>query len=177
MRITLPGIALASLLLLVSSSSQSASVEPVNPEAEAYLAQGDSLLASGQGAGLDGAESAYEDALIIAPDSRAALMGLGRVAQAQGLPGKAIRYYRAVLARDPHDVDALERQGEALVAKGAFVRANDNLAKIKALCVSDCPQQVALGTIIARGTAAPPVKAAQVASKPVIDMGSPSQSE
>ncbi|MBU6206320.1 MAG: hypothetical protein KGQ42_01385 [Alphaproteobacteria bacterium] len=174
MRLTPVGIALASLLLLTSSGSIGAPDVSVNPRAQVFVALGNTALAQAQGITpanpevLDLAEDNYEDALLIAPDYRAALIGMARVAHRQGLNGKAIGYYRTILDQDPKDVDVLALQGEAMVSKGAFIKAGDNLAKIKSLCITACPAQIALGNAIAHGTEAPPLKAAQIESSPVI---------
>ena len=45
------------------------------------------------------------------------------MAQGQGLPGKAVCFYRDALVFDPNDTVALAGQGEAMVQKGAVERA------------------------------------------------------
>lgn len=92
-----------------------------------------------------------ESALAVDPKNRAALIALGRVAQAQRLPGKAIRYYAAALVLEPNDVAALAGQGEAYVQRGAVDRARQNLARVRTLCGSDCSQADALAASIQRG--------------------------
>src|SRR3546814_1055164 len=59
---------------------------------------------------------------------------LGKVAQAQELPGKAIGLYGQALALEPNDLAALEAQGGAMVQRGAVKRAEANLERIRTLC-------------------------------------------
>jgi hypothetical protein len=75
------------------------------------------------------------------------------------------------LAVAPNDVSALEGQGEAMVAKGALAKANENLAKIRALCVTSCTEQIALSNAINKGSEVPTLSAAQIQSKPVVTEG------
>ena len=128
-----------------------------------------SLLQQGQAArtagNLDAATDALETAVAVDPRNRQAFNELGQVAQARGLPGKAIRLYRESLALDPNDLTALQGQGEALVAKGALNIARTNLAKIKTLCKTACAPATALAAVIQKG---PPIATAQAAPiKPV----------
>jgi len=167
MRITPPTLALSSLLLVVASVGHSErSALSSNPTVVALTQAGAAALARPDGANL--ATDNFETALAIEPQNRDALTGLAKAAMAQGLPGKAIHYYREALAANPNDVALLEGQGEALVAKGAFTKANENLAKIRALCLASCPEQVALSDVIAHGTAQPAISAAQIKINPVL---------
>ena len=107
----------------------------------------------------DEATDLYETALAIDPRNRAAYLGLARVAQAQRLPGKAIRLYQDALTIEPNDVNALAGQGEAYVQRGAVDRARRNLTRVQELCGNNsCPQAQQLAAVIQRG---PPVEAAQ----------------
>mgnify|MGYP002653962790 CR=1 FL=1 len=108
----------------------------------------------------------FETALAIDPMNGRAYIGLARVAQAQGLQGKAVRYYREALGLDPNDLIALEGQGQALAARGATARAQVNLARIRKLCgAADCPPARRLeGTIASANTAAVAPKAAPAAT-------------
>ena len=169
MRITPPSLALASLLLIVSSVGHGQDMASPNPKAQAMVAAGDAALAT-PGDAVEAAD-AYETALAVDPADRAALLGLARASMKLERPGEAIHYYRLVLAQNPNDLTALEEQGEAMVEKGAFIKANDNLAQIKALCVTNCPEQVALGNAIAHATTEPALTAAQIGSKPVVTTG------
>ena len=53
------------------------------------------------------ADDLLETALAVDPRNRAAYVALGRVAQKQRLPGKAIRLSNKALRLEPNDVDAL----------------------------------------------------------------------
>jgi len=107
----------------------------------------------------DEATDLYETALAVDPRNRAAYLGLARVAQAQRLPGKAIRLYQDALTIEPNDLNALAGQGEAYVQRGAVDRARRNLTRVQELCGRNaCPQATSLAAVIQRG---PPVEAAQ----------------
>jgi Tfp pilus assembly protein PilF len=155
-------IALAVLLATVSSVSHSARPDGmIDARSMALLKQGELAASSGQ---LSVANDALETALAVDPRNRGAFIVLAKVATQQGLNGKAIRLYREALALEPNDVVALAGQGEAMVAKGAVTKAGENLTKIKALCVSTCPQEASLAAVIARG--APPVTVTAEATAP-----------
>src|SRR3546814_8434786 len=74
-----------------------------------------------------GAIDRLESALAVDPRNRRAYILLGKVAQAQELPGKAIGLYGQALALEPNDLAALEAQGGAMVQRGAVKRAEANL--------------------------------------------------
>ncbi|MDB5714074.1 MAG: hypothetical protein JWO15_1471 [Sphingomonadales bacterium] len=161
MRLTPPAIALAVLFATVSSVSHSARPDAmIDARSLALLKQGEAAAAAGQ---LNAANDALETALAVDPRNRAAFIVLAKVAARQDLDGKAIRLYREALLLEPNDVVALAGQGEAMVAKGAVTKASENLAKIKTLCVTTCPQQAALAAAIARGA---PVEKVAVAAPP-----------
>ncbi len=86
----------------------------------------------------------YESALAADPRNRSAIIALAQVARAQGLPGKAIGFYREALLLEPNDVVALTGQGEALADKGALELAREKLAEAKRVCAEKCPQVAAL---------------------------------
>ncbi len=92
-----------------------------------------------------------ESALAVDPRNRGAYIALARVAQAQKLPGKAIRLYNEALKLEPNDVNALVGQGEALVQRGAVERAKRNLEKVRVACRGACPQAATLAAAIAKG--------------------------
>jgi cytochrome c-type biogenesis protein CcmH/NrfG len=92
-----------------------------------------------------------ETALAVDPGNRSAYIALGRVAQAQRLPGKAVRYYADALRLEPNDVNALAGQGEAYVQRGAVDRARANLQRVQTLCAQPCPQAQQLASVIQRG--------------------------
>jgi tetratricopeptide (TPR) repeat protein len=106
----------------------------------------------------------YETALAVDPRNREAYLGLARVAQAQRLPGKAIRLYQDALTIEPNDVNALAGQGEAYVQRGAVDRARRNLTRVQELCGKPCPQATQLTAVIQRG---PPVATAEGTPQPV----------
>jgi Tfp pilus assembly protein PilF len=141
-------LALALATLSSSSSFGQRRDDQVDPRSLALLRQGEALRVAGN---LSGAEDMLESALAIDPRNRAAFVALGHVAQGQGLPGKAIRFYRDALALDPNDTAALAGQGEAMVQKGAVERARVNLARINQLCKGNCPPAAALSAAIAKG--------------------------
>ena len=149
MRFSPVAIAMSLTLLAVSSgvSGQKAD-DQINPKSMALLAEGQAELKAGN---LPAANDALETALAVDPRNRAAFVALGRVAQAQQLPGKAIRMYFEALSLEPNDVNALSAQGEAMVQKGAVERARANLTRVKALCKADCAPAVQLAAAIAKG--------------------------
>lgn len=144
------------LATLSSSSFGQRRDDQINPRSLALLRQGEASRVAGN---LSGAEDMLESALAIDPRNRGAYVALARVAQGQGLPGKAVRFYRDALALDPNDLTALAGQGEAMVQKGAVERARVNLARINQLCKGSCPQSVALNAAIAKGPPAEVVTA------------------
>ncbi len=155
-------VALAATLTIVCVSTSLSGQRPdnqIDARSMQLLAQGRELKAAGN---LDGATDVLETSVAVDPRNRAAFVELANVAEARDLPGKAIRLYREALLIEPNDVVALKGQGEALVAKGAVVRARDNLAKIKTLCKGGCPEATQLAAVIAKG---PPVTTAQVVDK------------
>ena len=162
MRYSTVAAAAALTLLTVSTSLHGQKSDaPVDPRSMALLAKGRAAQAAGN---LDAATDVLETALAVDPHNREAFVVLGQVAQARGLPGKAIRLYREALLLDPSDLAALKGQGEAFVNKGAVQRARDNLAKIKALCgKTACAESGALAAVIAKG---PPIATASVVTTP-----------
>ena len=92
-----------------------------------------------------------ETALAVDPRNRAAYVALGRVAQAQRLPGKAIGYYADALRIEPNDQAALAGQGEAYVQRGAVERARANLTRLRTLCGNSCGAADQLAAVIQRG--------------------------
>ncbi|MEG3122512.1 hypothetical protein [Sphingomonas sp. GB1N7] len=161
MRYSSVAAAVALTLLTVSTSLHGQRPEEqIDPRSMALLAQGRAAQAAGN---LDGATDLIETALAVDPRNRAGFVTLGDVAQARGLPGKAIRLYREALLLEPNDRLALKGQGEALVMKGAVIQAKANLAKLRALCAkAACPEGNALAAAIVKG---PPVQTAAVATK------------
>ena len=157
-------VAVAAALTVVSVSTSLSGQRPddqIDARSLQLLQQGRTLKAAGN---LDGATDMLETSVAVDPRNRAAFIELAQVAEARELPGKAIRLYREALLLEPNDVVALKGQGSALVMKGAVVRARDNLAKIRTICKSACPEAGQLAAIIAKG---PPITTALVQKAPV----------
>lgn len=158
-------IALSLALAFATVSSVGHGQKPddqINPRSLALLQQAD---AARKGGNLTLANDLLESALAVDPRNRAAFIALGRVAQAQDLPGKAIRFYREALALEPNDLAALGGQGDALVQKGAVDRAKANLARIRAICKTECAPATQLSAVIAKG---PPAEVVTAQASPVV---------
>lgn len=157
-------LALASALGLAALSTAVLGQKPdaqVDPRSIALLDQGRSALKAGS---FEQANDLLETALAVDPKNRAAFMALAEVAKAEGLPGKAIRFYREALELEPNDRAALAGQGDALVQKGAVEKAKENLAKLKQLCAASCPEEQRLAALIEKGPP-PAVLSAQASTK------------
>ena len=149
MRLTPIALSLAFALATMSSAGHGQRPDDqIDPRSLALLQQGQALTTAGKHSE---AIDALETALVVDPRNRAAYSSLARVAQAQKLPGKAIKLYAEALKLEPNDVNALAGQGEALVGRGAGERARRNLDRIKTLCKQPCPQAVTLAAVIAKG--------------------------
>ena len=122
--------------------------DQIDPRSTALVEQAQQLSAGGR---YNEAIDLLESALAVDPRNRGAYVVLGRVAQAQRLPGKAIRLYADALKLEPNDVNALGGQGEAYVQRGALDRARANLARVRTLCGQPCPQAQQLAAAIERG--------------------------
>ena len=144
-----PAAATLSLCLVVTASITSAGeVGLPDPLAAALIAQGQASLAEGE---TQAATDAFEAALAVDPGFTPILVDLAEAARQQGLQGKAIRYYREALDRDPSNFAAISGEGTALVEKGAVEKAKLNLAKLQSLCGDVCPETIALQSSITRG--------------------------
>jgi len=162
MRFSPIALALALSLAAVSSVGQSQKPDDqINPRSIALLQQGNAAFRAGN---LQTAEDQLETALAVDPRNRAAYIALGKVAQAEQLPGKAIRLYRQALALEPNDTAALAGQGEAMVQRGAITRAQANLSRIRSICKADCAPATTLAAAIAKGPPAA-VLTAQASTK------------
>jgi tetratricopeptide (TPR) repeat protein len=158
MRFSPPAIALSLMLMMVASVSHSQRPDAqINERSLALTAEGKAFAAAQK---YDDAVSAFESALAVDPRNRSAFINLAQVSQKQGLPGKAIRFYREALL--------IAGQGEALVQKGAVAKARDILARIKQLCSTTCAEQDKLAMAITRGPTIPVISAQAVQPKPVV---------
>lgn len=147
MRFTAPAAALAAVLALSASVGQGAD-HVTDPRAATLIAEGRSALAAGQP---EKAVDAFEAALAIDPAATAIYLDLAEAARRNGLQGKAIRYYRAALDREPNNLAALSGEGAALVEKGAVEKARRNLARLKTMCGDNCAETRQLAAAIAQG--------------------------
>ena len=147
-----PAAAALSLCLAMTASITSAGdVGEPDPRAAVLIAQGQAALAAGDS---QAAVDALEAALAVDPSYTPIFIDLAEAARRQGLQGKAIRYYREALERDPGNFAAISGEGAALVEKGAVEKAKRNLAKLQSLCGDACPETVALQSTISRGVPA-----------------------
>jgi cytochrome c-type biogenesis protein CcmH/NrfG len=140
-------IALAAATMASAGHGQRAD-DQIDARSVQLTEQGRQLTTAGR---LNEAMDVLETALAIDPRNRPAFIALARVAQAQRLPGKAIRFYAQALEVEPNDVEALAGQGEAYVQRGAVERARRNLERVRSLCSGACPQATALAAVIQRG--------------------------
>ncbi|MFN3470683.1 MAG: tetratricopeptide repeat protein [Novosphingobium sp.] len=144
-----PAALALSLLVAVTGSMGSARTNgPSDPRVVALLAEGRAALARGD---VSGATDRFEAALTIEPGSAAALLALADAARRDGLQGKAIHYYRQVLASDPNNLMAISGEGGAMAEKGALEKARRNLARLEGLCGKGCAETAELAAAIARG--------------------------
>ncbi len=152
-------VAVALSLMLATVSSIGLGQRPdsqIDPRSMALLNDGQVALAAGR---LEEAENILETALAVDARNRGAYIALGQVARKQDLPGKAIRMYGNALALEPTDTVALAGQGEAMVERGAVVRAKANLAKLQGICKKACAPATELAAAIAKGPPAAVVTA------------------
>jgi tetratricopeptide (TPR) repeat protein len=148
MRFAAPAAALSLCLAMTASISSAGAGGAPDPRAAALIAQGQAALDSGE---TQAAVDAFEAALAVDPGYTPVFIDLAAAARQQGLQGKAIRYYREALSRDPGNFAAIAGEGAALVEKGATEKAKRNLATLQSLCGDKCPETVALQSTIARG--------------------------
>ena len=159
MRLTPIVLTLAIAAATMASAGQSQRPDDqIDQRSTALVQQAQTQSAAGR---LDEANDLLETALAVDPRNRAAYIALGHVAQAQHLPGKAVRYYADALRMEPNDVNALAGQGEAYVQRGAVERARRNLERVQSLCHQPCPQAQQLAAVIQRGPPAEVLAAQQ----------------
>ena len=135
MRYAPVSLALSLALACAASSGQSAPAQPLDPHAAQLLAQGQRALAAGD---VDTAVDGFEAALALQPGSDRITIALADAARRQGMAGKALHYYRLVLAHAPNDADALAGEGEALAEKGAIEKARLSLERVTGVCGGAC---------------------------------------
>ena len=143
-----PAAAALSMVLAITASVGHAGDRKPDPRAAMLIAEGRAALSAGEA---QDAIDAFEAALAVDPGYSPIFIELAQVARAEGLQGKAIRYYRETLERDPGNLVAISGEGEALVEKGALEKAKRNLSQLESLCGSSCPETLALQDRIARG--------------------------
>lgn len=150
-----PAAAVLSVCLAMSASVLSAGAgDAPDPRAVALIGQGQAALMAGE---TQAAIDAFEAALAVDPGYTPIFINLAEASRQSGLQGKAIRYYREALQRDPGNFAAIAGEGAALMEKGAVEKAKRNLAKLQSLCGDGCPETIALQTTIASG---PPARLA-----------------
>jgi Tfp pilus assembly protein PilF len=160
---TMRAIAMA-LLLATGPAVAATGGDTVAPKSVQLTQQGQAALAAKHN---EQAIDLFETALVVDPKNGDAFIGIAKAYEAQGLPGKAVRYYREALELDPNDIAALEGQGLALVQRGASARANVNLERIKALCKTDCAAAARLQSAMNAAKAAPKTASAEAVKPPV----------
>tara|TARA_Y100001960_G_C14358088_1_gene672920 strand:+ start:113 stop:691 length:579 start_codon:yes stop_codon:yes gene_type:complete len=143
-----PAAAALSLALAATSSVGWADQREPAQRAAVLIAEGEAALAQND---VQGAIDAYEAALAVDPGYTPILLHLAEAARADQLQGKAIRYYRQALDRDPRNLAALAGEGEAMVEKGAVEKAKGNLAKLQSMCGQNCAETEQLSASIAAG--------------------------
>ena len=140
-----PAAAALSLALAVTSSVGLADAPKPSARAAMLIAEGRAALSAGE---TQAAIDAYEAALAVDPGYSPLFLDLAEAARRDGLQGKAIRYYRELLDRDPGNLAAISGEGAALVEKGALEKAKKNLAKLQSMCGSNCPETSRLASTI-----------------------------
>ena len=150
MRFTPAAIVLASALALSASSGMSKPGAPATTASPAsnWMERGSAALDNGD---LNAARNAYETALLLAPGDPAVYFALGKVARAQKMPGRAIKYFDDAARLDPKNQSALLEEGLAMMDKGAIESARQTLAQLKTLCAKNCAIAEPLAAAIAAG--------------------------
>lgn len=147
-----PAAAALSLALAMTASVSVGQERDPAPRAAMLIAQGEASLAAGD---TQEAIDAFEAALAVDPGYTPIFLHLAEAAREDKLQGKAIRYYREALSRDPDNLAAMAGEGEALAEKGALEKARLSLAKVQSLCGESCPETRGLANAIAMGERAP----------------------
>ncbi|MGB7374933.1 tetratricopeptide repeat protein [Pontixanthobacter sp.] len=147
MRFGPAALALSLALAITASVSQARDPEP-SARAAMLIAEGRSALSAGQP---QRAIDAFEAALAVDPAYTPVFLHLAEAARREGLQGKAIRYYREALKRDPGNLAAISGEGAALVEKGAIEKARVNLSKLESICGRGCAETQRLAIAIQQG--------------------------
>lgn len=155
-----PAAAALSLLAALTASVGYGAERQPDPRAAQLITEGRSLIAKGE---VQAAIDSFEAALTIDPAYTPLYLDLAEAARHDGLQGKAIRYYREALERDPKNFAAMAGEGEALLEKGAIEKARRNLAQLQSLCGDTCDESRQLAAAIERGPQ-PNVLTAEAAS-------------
>lgn len=143
-----PAAAALSLALAVTASVGWGADRAPSPRAALLIAEGRQALGAGE---TQVAVDAFEAALTVDPGYTPIFLLLAEAARDDQLQGKAIRYYREALARDPENFAAIAGEGEALAEKGAIEKARKNLARLEEVCGPTCTETLALRGVLARG--------------------------
>lgn len=144
-------LALSLLAGVTASMGYGATPSPA-PRAASLIAEGRQALDAGQP---QTAIDSFEAALAVDPAYTPVYLDLAKAARTMGMQGKAIRYYRQTLDREPANYAALSGEGEALVEKGAVEKARRNLTKLQSMCGDTCKETRALAAAIDAGAKAP----------------------
>lgn len=147
-----PAALALSLLAGVTASMGYGATSGPAPRAAALISEGRKALDAGQP---QTAVDAFEAALAVDPGYTPIYLDLAKAARSVGMQGKAIRYYRETLDREPANYAALSGEGEALVEKGAVEKARRNLTKLQSMCGDTCKETRALALAIDAGPKAP----------------------
>lgn len=147
-----PAALALSLLAGVTASMGYGATPGPAPRAATLIAEGREALDAGQP---QTAIDSFEAALAIDPAYMPIYLDLAKAARTVGMQGKAIRYYRQTLDREPANYAALSGEGEALVEKGAVEKARRNLTKLQSMCGVSCKETRALAMAIDAGPKAP----------------------
>lgn len=153
MRFTPASIILASALALSASSGLTrkaarSQIADADVRAAQWKERGAAALGTSNYAA---ARDAYETALLLSPDDSQIYFALGRIARAEHMPGKAIRYFGRVLDMEPNNQLAMQAEGLAMMDKGATESARETLAQLRTLCKTECAVADPLVAAIAAG--------------------------
>jgi tetratricopeptide (TPR) repeat protein len=169
MRFTPAAILLAGALALSSSSSVGrigpqgpSTLHDTSPEAAAWADHGSAALDAND---LPAARNSYETALLLSPGDPSIYFALGKVARAEKMPGRAIKYFDDAIRLDPKNQTAVLEEGLAMMDKGAIESARQTLAQLKTLCAKNCAIAEPLAAAIAAGP--PKVVTAEASKTPM----------